>query len=187
MSGMTIRPRVDPAAPSRFHSAAEITAEVEQRFLEALAEFGVVTHAAGVCGMTRRGLYKRRQRDPEFADRWDEAVEAFEESLTYRVVQTALHMGTGQWVPAVDPDTGEPELDGEFEPLMRFDCSNVDPRIAVKLMALRMRSVNDPVTFSVQNNSTVINEEPRAPRLVTDDNEDVSEFVDARFEEVHLG
>ena len=58
-------------------------------------------------------------------------------------------MGTGRWVPALD-ENGEPELDEEFEPLMRFDCSHVDPRVAIKLMSLRMNDVNAPKAPLVQ-------------------------------------
>ena len=142
-------------APSRYHTRAAIPTDVEDRFLGALAEFGQVTYAANVSGMARRSLYDRRRRDTEFAAAWDDAVETFEETLTQRVIATALHMGTGRWIPAVDPETGELELDDDFEPLMRFDCSNVDPRIAVKLMSLRMRDLNARTSplVAVQNNT----------------------------------
>lgn len=151
---MQIRPAAVTDAPSRYHTRVVIPADVEDRFLAALEDFGQVTYAANVCGMARRSMYDRRRRDPDFAARWDDAVEAFEDTLTRRVIHTALHMGTGRWVPAVDPDTGEPELDDDFEPLFRFDCSNVDPRIAVKLMALRMRDLNARTAplVAVQNN-----------------------------------
>lgn len=151
---MQIRPPAVADAPSRYHTRAVIPADVEDRFLAALEEFGQVTYAANVCGMARRSLYDRRRRDPDFAARWDDAVETFEDTLTRRVIHTALHMGTGRWVPAIDPETGEPELDDDFEPLVRFDCSNVDPRIAVKLMALRMRDLNARTAplVAVQNN-----------------------------------
>lgn len=154
MGAMQIRPAAAADAPSRYHTRAVIPGDVEDRFLAALEEFGQVTYAANVCGMARRSLYDRRRRDPDFAARWDDAVETFEDTLTRRVIHTALHMGTGRWVPAVDPDTGEPELDDDFEPLFRFDCSNVDPRIAVKLIALRMRDLNARTAplVAVQNN-----------------------------------
>lgn len=187
MSGpIQIRPAAAADAPSRFFSSAELTPEVEEHFLSALAEFGQATYAANVCGMTRRGLYKRRARDPAFAARWEEALAAFEETLTQRVIATAIHMGTGRWVQALN-ERGEPELDDDFEPLMRFDCSNVDPRIAVKLIGLRVRSVNDPVSISVQNNTQVIGEVQGGPRLVTDDHEDLhglieDDIIDADFE-----
>ncbi len=152
---MQIRPPARADAPSRYHTRAAIPADVEERFLGALAEFGQVTYAANVSGMARRSLYERRRRDEGFAAAWDDAVEAFEETLTQRVIATALHMGTGRWVAATDPVTGEPELDDDFEPLMRFDCSNVDPRIAVKLMSLRMRDLNARTTplVAFQNNN----------------------------------
>ena len=154
-TAIQIRPPAVANAPSRYHTRAAIPADVEDRFLGALAEFGQVTYAANVSGMARRSLYDRRRKDREFAAAWDDAVEAFEETLTQRVIATALHMGTGRWVPAVDPDTGEIELDDDLEPLMRFDCSNVDPRIAVKLMSLRMRDLNARTTplVAVQNNT----------------------------------
>ncbi|MEM7470973.1 MAG: hypothetical protein AAF340_06420 [Pseudomonadota bacterium] len=150
-----IRPPAKADAPSRYHTRAVIPADVDERFLSALAEFGQVTYAANVCGMARRSLYDRRRRDTDFATRWDDAIEAFEETLTQRVIATALHMGTGRWVAAVDPETGDIELDDDLEPLIRFDCSNVDPRIAVKLMSLRMRDLNARTAplVAVQNNN----------------------------------
>ena len=157
MSSLTsqLRSSANANAPSQFHTRAAIPADVEERFLTALAEFGQVTYAANVCGMARRSLYERRKRDANFATLWDEALTAFEETLTHRVISTAIHMGTGQWVPAINPQTGEIALDDDFEPLVRFDCTNVDPRIAVKLMSLRMRDLNARTTplVAVQNNT----------------------------------
>ena len=154
-AAIQIRPAAKANAPSRYYTSAVIPADVDERFFTALAEFGQVTYAANVCGMARRSLYERRRRDKDFASKWDDAIEAFEETLTQRVIATALHMGTGQWVAAVDPETGEIELDEDFEPLMKFDCTNVDPRIAVKLMSLRMRDLNARTTplVAVQNNN----------------------------------
>ena len=154
-AAIQIRPAAKANAPSRYYTSAVIPADVDERFFTALAEFGQVTYAANVCGMARRSLYERRRRDKDFASKWDDAIEAFEETLTQRVIATALHMGTGQWVAAVDPETGEIELDEDFEPLMKFDCTIVDPRIAVKLMSLRMRDLNARTTplVAVQNNN----------------------------------
>lgn len=152
---MQLRPPAEADAPSRYHSSAAIPPDAADRFLAALSEFGQVTYASNICGMARRSLYERRKRDPEFAEKWEDAIESFEETLTQRVIATALHMGTGQWVAAINAETGEVELDDDFEPLLRFDCSNVDPRIAVKLMSLRMRDLNARTAplVAVQNNS----------------------------------
>ncbi len=154
-AAIQIRPAAKANAPSKYASTALIPKGVDERFFAALEEFGQVTYAANICGMARRSLYERRKRDTEFASRWEDAIDAFEDSLTQRVIATAIHMGTGQWVPAIDLETGDLELDDDFEPLMRFDCSNVDPRIAVKLMSLRMRDLNarSVPLVAVQNNT----------------------------------
>lgn len=165
---MQIRPPADAHAPSRFASPVQITPDVEVRFLSALREFGQVTYASNVCGMTRSALYARRKRDKEFAERWDDAVDHFEDTLTRRVIQTAIHMGTGRWVPALDPITDEPELDDDFEPVLRFDCSLVDPRIAIKLMALRMRDVNAAAAPAVQVNQQFNSYGDGRPEVVYD-------------------
>ena len=74
--------------------------EKGEEFLGYLRQFGHVTYAANMTGLTRRTFYDRRAKYPEFAEAWDDAIAAFEEELTHRVVQTALEMGTGKWVPA---------------------------------------------------------------------------------------
>lgn len=184
-------------APSRFHTSAVIPADINETFLKVLAEYGQVTYAANVAGMTRRGFYDRRTRDPEFARAWDEALDMFEESLTHRVVETAIAMGTGRWVPALD-ENGEPELDEEFEPLMRFDCSHVDPRVAIKLMSLRMNDVNAPKAplVQVQQNSfgggsatqvthgETLDLDALAAEMAADDEANVIDAEDADWQEL---
>jgi hypothetical protein len=45
-----------------------------ERFLEALAEEPNVTRAAKLAKSDKRHMYRRRERDPEFAREWDEAL-----------------------------------------------------------------------------------------------------------------
>ncbi len=180
-AAIQIRPAARADAPSRYRTRSEIPSDVDERFLSALSEFGQVTYAANVSGMARRSLYERRRRDPEFAAKWDEAIDTFEETLTQRVIATALHMGTGRWVPATDPDTGEAELDEDFEPVMRFDCSNVDPRIAVRLIGLRISGVNEAATVAIQNNVVA----PSAPKLVSGAPIDVDAIL-AEYEDLGI-
>ena len=42
--------------------------------------------------------------------------------------------GLGEWVPVLDPLTGEPELDDDFEPVMCLEVGHVDARILMKWM-----------------------------------------------------
>ncbi|MEM8575825.1 MAG: hypothetical protein AAF830_13855 [Pseudomonadota bacterium] len=165
-----IRPAPDPHRRSQLAPVvAQVYGGKGDEFLGYLRQFGHVTYAANMTGLTRRTFYDRRAKNPDFAEAWDDAVTAFEEELTQRVVQTALEMGTGRWVPLIDPKTGEPQLDDDFEVVHRFETSHVDPRVLTKLLALRMSSVDGPAQTNVQinNQTNVHNELPtRKPRLV---------------------
>ncbi|MCV3271946.1 hypothetical protein [Roseobacter sinensis] len=164
-----IKPAPDPHRRSQLAPVvAQVYGEKGDEFLGYLRQFGHVTYAANMTGLTRRTFYDRRSKNPDFAEAWDDAVAAFEEELTQRVVQTALEMGTGKWVPVIDPATGKPELDDDFEVVHRFETSHVDPRVLTKLLALRMSSVDGPSQTNVQinNQTNVHNELPRKPKLV---------------------
>lgn len=50
-------------------------------FLKSLAQYGNVTKAAEECGYSRRYLYQLRESDPEFAQAWDDAKEAYADWL----------------------------------------------------------------------------------------------------------
>lgn len=164
-----IKPASDPRMPSKIAAITRpIYGEKGDEFLLYLRQFGHITYAANMTGLTRRTFYDRRAKSPDFAEAWDEALAAFEEELTMRVVQTALEMGTGKWVQCFDPETGEPELDDDFEPVYRFETASVDPRVLNKLLSLRMSSVDGPAQTNVQiNNSTSVQTSlPAKPKLV---------------------
>lgn len=177
---MSIANRLAPAADPHMKSKMKpLYDQKAEEFLGHLRKFGQITYAANMAGLTRRTFYARRERDPAFAEKWDEAISAFEEELTWRVVHTALEMGTGRWVPLTDPKTGEPALDDDFEQILRFDTSNVDPRITNKLLSLRVRSVNDG-PIAVVNNATHLHASPKPmPQLVRPST--VINVVDAEF------
>ncbi|QIZ79599.1 hypothetical protein [Thalassovita gelatinovora] len=164
-----IKPASDPRMPSKIAAITRpIYGEKGDEFLLYLRQFGHITYAANMTGLTRRTFYDRRAKHPDFAEAWDEALAAFEEELTMRVVQTALEMGTGKWVQCFDPETGQPVLDDDFEQVFRFETGNVDPRVLNKLLSLRMSSVDGPAQTNVQiNNSTSVQTSlPAKPKLV---------------------
>ena len=164
-----IKPASDPRMPSKIAAITRpIYGEKGDEFLLYLRQFGHITYAANMTGLTRRTFYDRRAKHPNFAEAWDEALAAFEEELTMRVVQTALEMGTGKWVQCFDPETGEPELDDDFEPVFRFETASVDPRVLNKLLSLRMSSVDGPAQTNVQinNSKNVRTSLPSKPKLV---------------------
>ena len=61
--------------------ALKFTKERKEAFLQALADTGIVSSAAGVAGITRARVYQVRQQDPAFAVAWDEAEEAAADAL----------------------------------------------------------------------------------------------------------
>jgi hypothetical protein len=157
-----------PSKNSKIREAlSPIYDESENTFLHYLRQFGQVGYAASMTGLARRTFYQRRERHPNFADAWDDAIEAFEDELTTRVVQTGLEMGTGKWVQCFNEETGEPELDDDFEAVYRFETQHVDPRVLNKLLGLRMKSMDGPSQTNVQvNNSTKVQAPQNKPRLV---------------------
>lgn len=50
-------------------------------FLAELAKTGLATTASRIAGLDRSELYKHRDRDPEFAQRWTEALDLYVDEL----------------------------------------------------------------------------------------------------------
>lgn len=78
--------------------------------------------------------YRWRDGDPDFARAWDLALEVARQGLRERVAETAAAVGLGRWAPALDPLTGEPLLDDNFEPVTRLEVGHVDARVLMKWM-----------------------------------------------------
>jgi len=68
----------------------------EKAFLSALERTGVVGWAAKAVGVGRRTVYDHRQADPDFAEKWEEALDAAEDKLWGEVVWRAVE---GEQVP----------------------------------------------------------------------------------------
>ena len=115
-----------------------LPATIRDQFIELLVETGNVSRTARRLGINRMTAYTWRE-DPYFDERWEAALEIARLSLKERVVETACTMGVGEWVPVVDPVTGEPELDDDFEPAMQLQTGHVDARVLMKLMDKTMR------------------------------------------------
>lgn len=54
----------------------EWTPKKQQKFLDALAEYGIVTTAARIAKCSKQTAYNHRNNDPGFAELWDEAVDS---------------------------------------------------------------------------------------------------------------
>ena len=62
----------------------------KKRFIEALTVHGTVYHAAKAAGVSRQTVYRWREEDPEFADRWDEAIENAVDEVESTIYQQAV-------------------------------------------------------------------------------------------------
>lgn len=82
------------------------SAETERSFLLALRYTGQVAKALAEIGRGKSAAYKRRLRDPEFADAWDEAVRAAQAEWAALAVERAGPVddgaGGGRWTPGHD-------------------------------------------------------------------------------------
>ncbi len=116
-----------------------LPATVKDRFIDLLAETGNVSNAARRLGINRMTAYDWRT-DPDYAQKWEVALDIARQGLNERVAETACAMGVGEWVPSIDPETNQPLLDDDFEPVMRFRTSHVDARVLMKLMDKTMQN-----------------------------------------------
>jgi hypothetical protein len=144
-----------------------LPATVRDEFVCLLMETGNVSGVARVLGINRMTAYGWRD-DPEFAQRWDIALDVSRQGLRERVVETAEHMGVGEWVSLLNPISGEPELDDDFEPVMHFETRHVDARILMKLMDKTMRGEEEdgPRAIAAVQVNVAPGLQPK-PRLVT--------------------
>jgi hypothetical protein len=60
-------------------------------FLKVLEETGHVAHAASTIKVHRRRLYEWRDADPDFAAAWDDALEAYTQSLEAEADRRGMH------------------------------------------------------------------------------------------------
>lgn len=111
-----------------------LPARYRDEFIERLMETGNVSRSAAALGVNRLTAYRWRDDDPGFAHAWDLALEVARQGLRERVVETATALGLGEWALVLDPSTGAPELDGDFEPVTRFETAHVDARVLMKWM-----------------------------------------------------
>lgn len=58
------------------HAHVPLTKQRREAFLVALASGLSVTSAAALAGVARRTVYRHRERDSDFAQAWEDAVEA---------------------------------------------------------------------------------------------------------------
>lgn len=135
-----------------------LPARYRDEFIERLMETGNVSRSAAALGVNRLTAYRWRGGDPAFASAWDLALEAARGVLRERVVETATALGLGRWAPVLDPATGAPELDDDFEPVARFETGHVDARVLMKWMDKALSDSPTRIDASVRGALPVLRE-----------------------------
>jgi hypothetical protein len=90
----TLGPAIKRAAAEMTHDegtrAVPLSKQRRDGFLLALAAGLPVTAAAALAGVSRRTLYDYRRRDEEFAEQWDDALEASLGPIEARLERVAI-------------------------------------------------------------------------------------------------
>ena len=94
-------PQILHCTSDRWHEARE------QAFLDALGASCNVTLAAHASGLAKASLYRRRRRDPGFADRWQEALSQGYVRVEMLLLDLAENTLAGK---APDPDSPIPPM-----------------------------------------------------------------------------
>ncbi len=135
-----------------------LPARYRDEFIERLMGTGNVSRSAAALGVNRLTAYRWRDDDPGFAHAWDLALEVARQGLRERVVETATALGLGEWAPVLDPATGAPELDGDFEPVTRFETEHVDVRVLMKWMDKALSDSPTRIDASIRGSLPVLRE-----------------------------
>jgi len=90
----------------------KLTRELQERFLEALADTGSVSTAAAVAGTSRTRVYELRRADPTFASAWQEAEDIAADRLEDEARRRAL-----EGVPELLVSAGKLVRDDQGQPI----------------------------------------------------------------------
>lgn len=129
-------------------------------FFAALAKYGVATRAMQDADLDPKVVYDNRKNDPEFAERWRQALEAFADGLEDAARQRAVdglvkpvvHQGNLTFLYKLGPD-GRPlkddeghyilDLDEEGKPKFLHTREYSDSLLSLMLKAKRKREYGD--------------------------------------------
>jgi hypothetical protein len=107
-----------------------------KRFLEVLAESGIVTVAAQTAGVSRSGVYAHRQLDDAFAQAWEEAEQVAADRLEAEAWRRAVD---GVSEPLVSAGKLVCDADGQPMVIQRYS----DNLLALLLRAHRPEKFRD--------------------------------------------
>lgn len=97
----------------------------EKAFLSALENTGIVAWAAKAAGVGRRTVYDHLNADPDFAEKWEEALDSAEARLEEEVMRRALE---GEQVPVYYKGKVVGHKTRKSDTLLMFAIKNLQQR-----------------------------------------------------------
>ena len=97
----------------------------ENAFFAALEKTGVVAWAAKAAGVGRRTVYDHLQADPEFADRWRDALDTAADNLEGELIRRAVE---GEQVPVYYQGKVVGHTTRKSDTLLMFAIKNLQRR-----------------------------------------------------------
>ncbi len=149
------------------------TPEQKRAFLNTLSQSGRTDLALEASGALSAAIYLEKNRDRQFAGLWDLIDQAAMDRLKAVLMDRAL-VACGQVVTleAKDPDTGEPLLDDDFQPIRVRRLINSNAMVMAKLIEKLIPSADKQAALvNISNTANAaamfaLPELPRMPRLI---------------------
>ena len=166
--------------PATYKLAAITVADEDQqaRFLSALIDGKSPSAAAKMVGSDELGIMLARCASAEFNDLYQLLMLAKRDNALVETLDKArAASGTVQMVPVLNPDSGEPLLDENFEPIVAPRLVNASGPILAKLLDRLVEAADRPTpatAIQINNSNSVADDLPPMPRLIIpgdDDNE----------------
>jgi len=143
----------------------EITPAKQERFLDVLAETGNVLDTCRILGLSRSSMYHRKAGDPEFAAKWDFALQMNVDHLRQVVIRRVTDLMPVVIAVPLKDRNGELVLNDDFEPIMVPMPAGGDMDLLRSVAARAVFPENRNTNVQV-NNTTVHAPLPKRPKLV---------------------
>lgn len=153
-SGQKAKPEMNQVSAFSPEPADEVQ---QEKYLAAIMAGASSSEASEIAGCSPLGIYMTRYADPQFNQMVQMAQLAQREQMQAEAIRKAL-VASGHVVELTltDPETGDPILDDEFEPVKGLRLVNSNSSILANLVERLLASSDKPappVTVNVAQNN----------------------------------
>ena len=166
-------PMESPMHPPATYTLAAITVADEDqqaRFLSALVAGKAPVNAAKMVGSDELGIMLARCASAEFNDLYQLILLAKRDNALFETLEKArAASGSVHMVPVLNPDSGDPLLDEDFEPILAPRLVNANGTILAKLLDRLVEAADKPspaTAIQINNSNSGGNDLPPMPRLI---------------------